>query len=119
MQAQFFPYFILTLSGLVTLPLTYTLLRRSTDDDALAPRIKSDYKHKDADVVSGLRSAQKRKQRMFKRALVAMGGWGMMAFMGYLIMTTTPLEAKIWNPYDILGIEDVRILSCNCIQHLR
>lgn len=31
-----------------------------------------------------------------------------MGFMGYLIMTTTPIEAKLWNPYDILGIADVR-----------
>lgn len=97
----------MTLTGLVTLPLTYSLLRPSTDNDALAPRIKTDYKQTHADVVDGLRAAQKRKQRKFKRALVAICGWALMGFMAYLIATTTPEEAKLWNPYDILGISEV------------
>ena len=31
-QGQFFPFFILTISGLITLPLTYNLLKPSTGD---------------------------------------------------------------------------------------
>lgn len=34
-QGQFFPFFILTLSGLVTLPLTYNLLKPSKRSSAL------------------------------------------------------------------------------------
>ncbi|KAH8176314.1 dnaJ domain-containing protein [Sarocladium implicatum] len=105
-QAQFFPFFILTLTGLVTLPLTYTLLRPSTDDDALAPRIKTDYKSQHADVVESLRNAQKRRQRRIKRALVVVLGWAIMGGMVYLIMVTQRTILKIWNPYDILGISD-------------
>lgn len=30
-----------------------------------------------------------------------------MGAMAYLIMTTTPVVNKIWNPYDILGISEV------------
>jgi translocation protein SEC63 len=105
-EAQFFPFFILTLTGLVTLPLTYTLLRPSTDDDALAPRIKTDYKPEHGDVVQSLRSKQKRSQRRVKRALVAVLGWAIMGAMIYLIMVTQRTVLKIWNPYDILGISD-------------
>lgn len=31
-----------------------------------------------------------------------------MAFMAYLIYVTARTIPKIWNPYDILGISDVR-----------
>lgn len=30
-----------------------------------------------------------------------------MGAMAYLIMTTSPVAHKIWNPYDILGISEV------------
>ncbi|GAO13182.1 uncharacterized protein UV8b_03589 [Ustilaginoidea virens] len=105
-QAQFFPFFILTLTGLITLPVTYSLLQPSKDDSHLAPRIKTDYKTRHEGVVASLRAAQKRKQRKVKRALVAVLGWALMGLMAYLIMTTDPVENKIWNPYDILGIAD-------------
>ncbi|PHH83988.1 hypothetical protein CDD83_2681 [Cordyceps sp. RAO-2017] len=105
-QAQFFPYFILTLTGLVTIPLTYTLVRSGADDDKLAPRIQTNYKIKDGSVVEALRTAQKRKQRKVKRTLVALAGWGLMGFMVYLIVVTEPTVAKIWNPYNILGIAE-------------
>lgn len=42
-----------------------------------------------------------------------MVGWAVMAGMVYLIMVTTPVHMKLWNPYDILGISDVRA-SCLC-----
>ncbi|QPH02216.1 hypothetical protein C2857_006424 [Epichloe festucae Fl1] len=105
-QAQFFPFFILTLTGLVTLPVTYSLLQSNKEDSHLAPRIKTDYKIRHGDVISSLRATQKRKQRKVKRALVAIVGWALMGFMGYLIMTTEPVVNKIWNPYDILGISE-------------
>ncbi|POR34694.1 Patatin-like phospholipase domain-containing protein [Tolypocladium paradoxum] len=105
-EGQFFPSFILTLTGLVTVPLTYSLLRASTADGDLAPRIRSDYKIKHGDVVQSLRSAQRRKQRRVKRTIVALAGWALMGFMVYLIMVTVPTVHKIWNPYDILGISE-------------
>ena len=98
---------MLTVTGLVTLPLTYTLLRKSTDDERLAPRIKTDYKPQDGDAAQKLRSAHKRRQRKVTRALVTLLGWAIMGAMVYLIMTTARTSSKIWNPYDILGIADV------------
>ncbi|RDA84940.1 hypothetical protein CP532_5166 [Ophiocordyceps camponoti-leonardi (nom. inval.)] len=105
-EAQFFPYFILTLTGLVTLPLTYSLVRTSTDDDAIAPRIQTAYRIKDAAIVDSLRSAQKRKQRRLKRTVAALAGWALMALMVYLVIVTEPATVKIWNPYHILGISE-------------
>ncbi|KAH6998863.1 Sec63 Brl domain-containing protein [Ilyonectria sp. MPI-CAGE-AT-0026] len=105
-QGQFFPFFILTLTGLVTLPLTYTLVCPSKDDDALAPRIKTDYKTEHAATVDALRTTQKRKQWRVKRAIVVVVGWAVMAGMVYLIMVTQRTVPKLWNPYDILGVSE-------------
>ncbi|KAI5465455.1 Sec63 Brl domain-containing protein [Mariannaea sp. PMI_226] len=105
-QGQFFPVFILTLTGLVTLPLTYTLLRPSKDEDALAPRIKAEYKTEHAATVDSLKSAQKRKQWRVKRAIFVIVGWAIMGAMFYLIMVTQRTIPKLWNPYDILGISE-------------
>ncbi|KAI2630767.1 Sec63 Brl domain-containing protein [Hypoxylon sp. NC1633] len=104
-QGQFYPFFVFTLTTIVTLPLTYSLLTPSKDA-ALAPRTKISYQPEHADLIEGLRAAQKRKQRKIKRAIAVALGWAMMAGMLYLIVTTQRTTAKIWNPYDILGISE-------------
>ncbi|KAM0338865.1 hypothetical protein ACHAPU_011182 [Fusarium lateritium] len=105
-QGQFFPFFILTLTGIVTVPLTYTLLRPSRDQDALAPRIKTDYKSENAATVESLKNAQKRSQWRVKRAIFTVVGWALMAGMVYLIIVTQRTVPKLYNPYDILGISE-------------
>jgi translocation protein SEC63 len=106
-KGQFFPFFVLTVVGIVTIPLTYSLLKPSSDFDATAPRIKTDYRPEHADLIEGQRKAQKRRERRLKRAITVIAGWSIMAFMVYLIMVTARTVPKIWNPYDILGISDV------------
>lgn len=106
-QGQLYPFFIFTLSSIVTLPLTYNLLRPSTDADALAPRIKSDYQPEHHDIIQAQRAAQRRKQRKIKRFITVVLGWAMMGFMLYLCFTMQAnTEAKLWNPYDILGVPE-------------
>lgn len=105
-QGQFFPFFILTVVGIVTVPLTYSLLKPSSDFGATAPRIKTDYRPEHADLIDGQRKAQKRKERRLKRGIAVIVGWAVMALMAYLIMVTARTVPKIWNPYDILGISD-------------
>ena len=106
-QGQFFPFFILTLTGLVTIPLTWSFLAPSSDPSALAPRIKTDYRPQHADLVDELRAKHKRKTRRIKRLIFVVVGWSLMAFMVYLITVMKHTAPKLWNPYDILGIPDV------------
>ncbi|KAI9761918.1 MAG: secretory subunit [Candelina submexicana] len=103
-QGQFFPFFILTISGLVTLPLTYSLLTPSQELENTAPRIHSDFRPRDADLIEGQIKKQKRRERRLKRIITAAAGWLMMGYMIYLIMVTARSIPKIWDPYDILGI---------------
>ncbi|KAI9849134.1 MAG: secretory subunit [Sclerophora amabilis] len=103
-QAQFFPYFILTMSGLVTLPLTYSLLKPSKDIENTAPRIQTTFKSQDADLVEKQKKKQRRRERKLKRIITVIAGWGMMGWMIYLIIVTAKTTPKLWDPYDILGI---------------
>ncbi|MCJ1308537.1 secretory subunit [Agyrium rufum] len=103
-QGQFFPFFILTISSLVTLPLTYTLLKPSKELENTAPRIKSDFKPKDEDLIQGQRNKQWRKERRLKRIITVVLGWAVIGWMAYLIIVTQRTVPQIWDPYKILGI---------------
>ncbi|OTB08012.1 hypothetical protein M426DRAFT_317516 [Hypoxylon sp. CI-4A] len=105
-QGQFYPFFVFTLTTIVTLPLTYSLLAPTKDPAALAPRLQTTYKPEHADLIQAQRAAQKRKQRKIKRGIAVVLGWALMAGMLYLIVTTQRTTAKIWNPYDILGVSE-------------
>jgi translocation protein SEC63 len=91
--------------------LTYTLLKPSSDPGATAPRIKSDYKPEQDDLIQIQRKKQRRRERKLKRMITVVIGWAIMGLMAYLIVVTARTVPKIWNPYDILGIKDVRTLS--------
>ncbi|PPJ51935.1 hypothetical protein CBER1_09379 [Cercospora berteroae] len=105
-DAQFFPFFVLTVTSLVTVPLTYTLLRTPTDTSLLkkAGHIESAYKPHNEDIINAQRAKQKRKELRMKRIVTAITGWAIIAYMVYLVATTTREAAKIWNPFDILGV---------------
>lgn len=106
---QFFPFFMLTMAGLVTLPLTYNILKPSTDLEHTATRIESDFKPKDEDLIDDLKRKQKRKERKVKRIIAAVLGYAFMAYMIYLISITQRTVPKLWDPYDILGVSRVRM----------
>lgn len=105
-QGQFFPFFILTISALVTFPLTYSVLKRSSDPGDTAPRIKSNFKPEHADLIQAQRKKQRRRERRLKRITTVILGWATIGFMAYLIQVTARTVPKIWNPYDILGISE-------------
>lgn len=110
-QGQFFPFFMLTMVGLVTVPLTYNVLKASTDLEETAARIKSDFKPKDADLIDMQRRRRKRQNRKTKRIITVVLGYAFMAYMIYLIAVTQRTIPKIWDPYDILGVSRV------CLSH--
>jgi translocation protein SEC63 len=93
--------------GIVTIPLTYSVLKPSSDPGVTAPRIKTKFQPEHSDLIDAQRKAQKRRERKLKRGIAVVLGWGIIALMAYLIMVTATTIPRIWNPYDILGISDV------------
>jgi translocation protein SEC63 len=107
-QGQFFPFFILTIAALITLPLTYSLLKPSKELENTAPRIKSEYKPVDEDLIQGQKRKQWRRERRLKRIITVIVGYATIAWMIYLIIVTARTVPQIWDPYNILGISRVR-----------
>lgn len=107
-QGQFFPFFVLTVTGLITLPLTYTLLKPSQELEKTASRIRSDYVAPQNDLIQNEKRRQKKRERRLKRIVITLLGYAVMAWMVYLIIVTQRIIPKIWDPYDILGISRVR-----------
>lgn len=106
-QGQFFPYFILTVVAVVTVPTTYSWLKPRKELENTAPRIQTDYRPSDADLVDAVKGRQRRRERKTKRMLLSVVGWGVMVFMVYLIAVTARTAPKIWDPYEVLGISYV------------
>ncbi|KHJ30757.1 putative translocation protein sec63 [Erysiphe necator] len=105
-QGQFFPFFFLTITSIITIPLTYSLLKPNSNTGATASRIKTEFRPKHADLVDVLKKAQKRRELKLKQIYTVTLGWIIIAGMFYLIAVTSKTVPKIWNPYDILGISE-------------
>ncbi|OIW32990.1 translocation protein sec63 [Coniochaeta ligniaria NRRL 30616] len=105
-EGTLWPFFVFTLSGLVTLPLSYVLYKGTRDPAASFPRIKSDYRPTDAEVVDATRKKDRRKDNKLWLVFLVLLGWSVMAYTMYLIYVTPTTIRSIWNPYDILGISE-------------
>ncbi|KNG44400.1 protein translocation protein sec63 [Stemphylium lycopersici] len=103
-QGQFFPYFILTVTTLVTVPTTISFLKPSKELENTGTRIDSDFTPEHADLIQGQRKKQKRMERRIKRGLVMLCGWALNAAMVYLILVTARTTPDIWDPYEVLGV---------------
>lgn len=105
-EGYLWPFFVFTLTLIITLPLTYILVKRSRDPAASFPRIRTSFKHKHTDVVDSLRKKEKRKDRKLWLIIAVAVGWVVMGYMLVLIQNTETPTQKLWNPYDILGISE-------------
>jgi len=103
-QGQFFPFFILTITGLVTLPLTYSLLKPTGELEETGSKIKSDFRTGHDDLIQSLKAKQRRKERRLKRFIATLVGYAVMGYMIYLIIVTARITPKIYDPYEILGV---------------
>ncbi|PKY09067.1 DnaJ-domain-containing protein [Aspergillus campestris IBT 28561] len=103
-KGQFFPFFVLTIAGLVTFPLTYNLLKPSKELENTAPRIKSDFTPEHGDLIDTQKRKRLRKERRIKRIVTVILGYATIAWMIYLIIVTARTVDKVWDPYDILGV---------------
>ena len=112
-QGQFYPFFILTIAGLITFPLTYNVFKADTNVEAAAAPAKYDYKTDDEDLIQESKGKAKRRERKLKRMLAAALGYLIMAGMIYLIIVTARITPKLYDPYDILGAS--RVCLCHCL----
>jgi translocation protein SEC63 len=110
-QGQFFPYFVLTIAGIITLPLTYSVLKPSKELESTAPRIRTEFKPEERSIIDEQKKTQRRKERKLKRMLFSAGGWILMAYMVYLILVTARTVTKLWDPYEVLGVSKVSSLT--------
>jgi translocation protein SEC63 len=106
-EGQFFPFFMLTIVGLVTVPLTYNVLKPSTELEQTAARIQSDFKPKDDDLIQAQKRRQRRKERKIKRIIAVVFGWAAIFYLAYLVYNSEQTRVKLWDPYDILGVSRV------------
>ena len=106
-EGQFFPFFMLTIVGLVTVPLTYNVLKPSTELEQTAAKVESDFKPKDDDLIQAQKRRQKRIDRKTKRIIAVVFGWAAMFYLAYLVYNSEQVRVKMWDPYDILGVSTV------------
>ena len=103
-QGNFFPFFVFVLAGIVTVPLSYTLLKPTDEIENTAPRIKSQYRPSQHDLIESQRKKQWRRERRLKRILTVGAGYLIMAVMLYFIKISETERPQIWDPYSILGL---------------
>lgn len=108
-EGTLWPFFVFTLSGLVTLPLSYALFKRTRDPAASFPRIKSDYQPQHGDLIEAQRKKNGRRDSKAWMVILVVLGWATMAYTMYLIYVTPATIRQLWNPYDILGISEVML----------
>ena len=72
-----------------------------------APRIKSDFKPAENDIIQAAKTKQWRRERRLKRIIATLAGYAVMGWMVYLIVVTQRIIPKIWDPYNILDISRV------------
>ncbi|KAK3374979.1 translocation protein sec63 [Podospora didyma] len=105
-EGHLWPFFVFTLTLIITLPLTYMVVNRSRDPAASFKRIQTNFRHDHADLVDSLRKQEKRKDRKLWLIALVIAGWAFMGYLLYLINTTEVPSQKLWNPYDILNIPE-------------
>jgi len=109
-SGHLWPFFVFTLSFVLGLPLTWLLWRRTRAATAVSRRggPKSTAQLYNAAMIEADRESYQRTQRNIGLAITVFLFWAVMAYMLYLIQTTPAPENKLWNPYDILGISEVK-----------
>lgn len=109
---QLWPFFVFTLATIITLPLTYVLLKGLGNPAAVFPRVQSNFRHSHSDLVDAERAKYRRQQRRLGLIMAVTVGWATIGYMLYLIQFAEEHQIeRVWNPYDILGIADVRVFS--------
>jgi len=98
------PFFIITLTAIFAIPITYSIFKKSPELENTATRIDSEFKPQDEELIQAQRRKQKRKERKTKRIISACVLWAVIAYMIYVIAVTKRIAPQIWDPYSVLGV---------------
>ncbi len=101
----------MTIAGIITLPLTYNILKKDTNVEASAAPRQADHETEDDDLIKESRRKAKRKERKLKRIIAAFIGYVVIAGMVYLIIITARVTPRLYDPYDVLGVARVSDLA--------
>ena len=111
---EFYPFFVFTLAAIVTLPLTYNVLKGDGSSEQTAPRLDYGYEIPDDKIREDSKRRAKRKQRKLKRIITVVLGYALMIGMVYLIIVTQRVLPRVYDPYEILGVSRVSPASSMC-----
>lgn len=78
------------------------------EKDTTKPLVNTGFQPPNSDLIAAARRRQAKRERNLRKFVLISAGWALFAYMLYLIITTEATVNKIWNPYDILGISEVR-----------
>ena len=109
-SGHLWPFFVFTLAFIIGVPLTWLLWMRIRAAKAISQHpLKHSYQSSSAATVEAEKQSYQRAQRNVGLIITVLLFWAVMAYMLYLIRITPAPENKLWNPYDILGISEVRL----------
>ncbi|KAI9009531.1 Sec63 Brl domain-containing protein [Gaertneriomyces semiglobifer] len=98
-----FNYFLLTILGMVLIPMTYS----SITGGARKPTARSDCKcQKCHDKRIRLAATKRKDQPLISMRFILLSlGWILLAFVAYKVATTATEEKRVFDPYAILGLD--------------
>ncbi|VVT48565.1 uncharacterized protein SAPINGB_P001841 [Magnusiomyces paraingens] len=109
-NSEVWPYFVITLTAVVTIPLSlvaYSRISAKEDPHAKATYDQSGFEPENGDAIKTYRVRSKRSKLFTKLNLFVSLGWLLIGAMVLLVATSSPVESSstnVFNPYDILDL---------------
>ncbi|RPA83086.1 DnaJ-domain-containing protein [Ascobolus immersus RN42] len=103
-QGQFFPYFVVTMLGLVLVPTTWSTLVAKDTKQKGETLVNTGFRPPRHDLIQAARRKIAKQEKNIKRFFLISAGWALFSYMIYLIVTTENVAGKVWDPYEILNI---------------
>lgn len=104
-KSELWPYFALTLVGVVVVPATIVTIKNGLGRD-LEDRIVTGFSPENAGEIEKFKSKQKRSSIFTRNNVLLLLGWAFIAFLVQIILDQQSLQTdqKVFDPYEILGV---------------